>query len=103
MERAAWWRRSRASTATRACSRASVSCWGGCATDAPGTTPGFVVPIRDPGTLLPALDAYEGPDYVRIRVVAGGVVCWSYAWRAGQERLVALPEGWPRSPGERVS
>jgi gamma-glutamylcyclotransferase (GGCT)/AIG2-like uncharacterized protein YtfP len=65
--------------------------------DAPGTTPGFVVPVRDPGTLLPGLDAYEGPDYVRIRVVAGGVVCWSYAWRAGQADLVALPEGWPNT------
>ncbi len=63
--------------------------------DAPGTTPGFVVTVRDPGTLLPALDAYEGPDYVRIRVVAGGVVCWSYAWRAGRSGLDALPGGWP--------
>lgn len=62
--------------------------------DAPGTTPGVVVPVRDPGTLLPVLDAYEGPEYERIRVVAGGTVCWAYAWGADRAGLVALPDGW---------
>ncbi len=62
--------------------------------DAPGRTPGVVVPIRDPATLLPALDAYEGPDYERVRVVADGTVCWAYAWNASREGLVPLPSGW---------
>ena len=64
--------------------------------DAPGMAPGVVVPIRDPAALLPALDAYEGPEYERVRVVAGGTVCWAYAWRADRAGLVALPVGWAR-------
>ena len=66
--------------------------------DVPGLTPGVVVPLRDPATLLPALDAYEGPSYERIRVVADGTVCWAYAWRANRAGLVALPTGWPGTP-----
>jgi gamma-glutamylcyclotransferase (GGCT)/AIG2-like uncharacterized protein YtfP len=62
--------------------------------DVSGLTPGVVVPLRDPATLLPALDAYEGPEYERVRVVADGTVCWAYAWRAGREGLVSLPSGW---------
>jgi gamma-glutamylcyclotransferase (GGCT)/AIG2-like uncharacterized protein YtfP len=64
--------------------------------DAPGTTPGVVVPVRDPATLLPALDRYEGPEYERVRVVAGSTVCWAYAWRGDRDGLVALPGGWAR-------
>jgi gamma-glutamylcyclotransferase (GGCT)/AIG2-like uncharacterized protein YtfP len=65
--------------------------------DAPGVTPGVVVPVRDPADLLPTLDAYEGPEYERVRAVAGGpdqTVCWAYAWRGDREGLVALPGGW---------
>ena len=65
--------------------------------DAPGVTPGVVVPVRDPAELLPTLDAYEGPEYERVRAVAGGpdqTVCWAYAWRGDREGLVALPGGW---------
>ncbi|WP_018334157.1 gamma-glutamylcyclotransferase family protein [Actinomycetospora chiangmaiensis] len=35
----------------------------------PGTVHGHVVTLADPGRALPALDAYEGPDYRRERVV----------------------------------
>lgn len=51
--------------------------------DRPGSTPGVVVPLHDPAAVLPALDAYEGPGYRRVRVVvpADGTVCWAYAWR----------------------
>jgi gamma-glutamylcyclotransferase (GGCT)/AIG2-like uncharacterized protein YtfP len=62
--------------------------------DVPGVAAGVVVPIRDPADLLPTLDAYEGSEYERIRAVAGGVVCWAYAWRADRDGLVALPDGW---------
>ncbi|HEY0813648.1 MAG TPA: gamma-glutamylcyclotransferase family protein [Pseudonocardia sp.] len=62
--------------------------------DVAGRTPGVVVSVRDPAALLPALDAYEGPDYDRVRVVADGTVCWAYAWRACRSGLVPLPDGW---------
>ena len=62
--------------------------------DAPGRTPGVVVPVRDPAALFPTLDAYEGPEYERVRAVAGGTVCWAYAWRGDRAGLVALPDGW---------
>jgi gamma-glutamylcyclotransferase (GGCT)/AIG2-like uncharacterized protein YtfP len=65
--------------------------------DAPGVTPGVVVPVRDPAELLAALDAYEGPEYERVRAVTRGpdqTVCWAYAWRGDREGLVALPGGW---------
>jgi gamma-glutamylcyclotransferase (GGCT)/AIG2-like uncharacterized protein YtfP len=66
--------------------------------DAPGTTPGVVVPVREPATLLPVLDDYEGPEYERVRVVAGETVCWAYAWRGDRSELVALPDGWAQRP-----
>lgn len=62
--------------------------------DAEGAAPGVLVPVRDPAALLPVLDAYEGPEYERIRVVADGVVCWAYAWRGDRDGLVALASGW---------
>jgi gamma-glutamylcyclotransferase (GGCT)/AIG2-like uncharacterized protein YtfP len=63
----------------------------------PGETPGDVVPLREPAALLPDLDAYEGPEYRRIRVVvpADGTVCWAYAWRAPTTGLRPLTAGWP--------
>ncbi|MHA6792452.1 gamma-glutamylcyclotransferase family protein [Pseudonocardia bannensis] len=58
--------------------------------------PGWVVPVRDPAALLPALDAYEGPEYRRIRItVTDGTVCWAYAWSSPLHGLVPLPSGWP--------
>jgi gamma-glutamylcyclotransferase (GGCT)/AIG2-like uncharacterized protein YtfP len=64
----------------------------------PGSgVPGWVVPVRDPAALLPALDAYEGPGYVRVRVVVPGTgeVCWSYVWTAGVDGFRILDGGWP--------
>jgi gamma-glutamylcyclotransferase (GGCT)/AIG2-like uncharacterized protein YtfP len=59
--------------------------------DGPGRAEGVVVPLRDPAAALPALDAYEGPEYARVRAVAvldtgGATVCWAYAWRDGPLR-----------------
>ena len=69
--------------------------------DSPGDTPGLVVPLREPEKLFPELDAYEGPEYQRIRVVvpADGTVCWAYAWRAPTTGLRLLPAGWPVDAG----
>jgi gamma-glutamylcyclotransferase (GGCT)/AIG2-like uncharacterized protein YtfP len=66
--------------------------------DRAGSTPGVVVPLRDPAALLPDLDRYEGPEYERIRVVvpADGTVCWAYAWRAPTTAFRPLPHGWAR-------
>ncbi|HZG92508.1 MAG TPA: gamma-glutamylcyclotransferase [Pseudonocardia sp.] len=63
----------------------------------PGTTPGWVVPLRDPAALLPRLDDYEGPDYRRVRVAApdDGTVCWAYAWRSAADGFAHLADGWP--------
>ena len=61
--------------------------------DAPGDTPGVIVPVRDPAELLPALDAYEGPEYERVRAVAGGEPC------AGPTPGAATGRGWSALPG----
>jgi len=60
-----------------------------------GPVPGMLVPLRDPAGLLPRLDAYEGPDYRRVRLVAGGTVCWAYTWTAPPAGLRRLSDGWP--------
>ena len=81
-----------------------------------GRVPGWVVRVRDPAALLRRLDHYEGPEYRRIRVAAvdggppvylagsdisvekarnSGTACWTYAWAGQQDRLTALPAGWP--------
>jgi gamma-glutamylcyclotransferase (GGCT)/AIG2-like uncharacterized protein YtfP len=63
--------------------------------DVPGSTPGSIVPLREPAALLPALDDYEGPDYRRIRVTASdGTICWAYAWRSSSEGFADVPLGW---------
>jgi gamma-glutamylcyclotransferase (GGCT)/AIG2-like uncharacterized protein YtfP len=60
-----------------------------------GRAPGWLVPVREPATLLPALDEYEGSQYRRERVVAAdGTVCWSYVWAAPFDGLRPLPTGW---------
>lgn len=64
--------------------------------DAPGDAPGVIVPVRDPATLLPVLDAHVGPDHERIRmfVPGSGTVCWAYAWRSPGSGLTPLhPDG----------
>lgn len=61
--------------------------------DGPGTTSGLLVGLADPAAVLPGIDAYEGPDYQRVRVVAdGGTVCWAYAWagRGGADHAPAI-------------
>ncbi len=68
--------------------------------DVSGSTPGVVVPLREPAAVLPALDAYEGAEYQRVRVAtADGTVCWAYAWAAATRGLRPLPTGWGTRPG----
>jgi gamma-glutamylcyclotransferase (GGCT)/AIG2-like uncharacterized protein YtfP len=68
--------------------------------DVSGSTPGVVVPLREPAAVLPALDAYEGAEYRRVRVAtADGTVCWAYAWAAATRGLRLLPTGWGTRPG----
>jgi gamma-glutamylcyclotransferase (GGCT)/AIG2-like uncharacterized protein YtfP len=60
-----------------------------------GRAPGWLVRVRDPAALLPALDEYEGSQYRRERVVAAdGTVCWSYVWAAPFDGFRPLPAGW---------
>ena len=62
-----------------------------------GRAPGWLVPVHDPGALLPTLDEYEGSQYRRERVVtADGTICWSYVWAAPFDGLRLLPAGWIR-------
>jgi gamma-glutamylcyclotransferase (GGCT)/AIG2-like uncharacterized protein YtfP len=43
--------------------------------------PGTLTPLRDPETVLPALDDYEGPDYRRVRLtLTDGTRAWTYIW-----------------------
>jgi gamma-glutamylcyclotransferase (GGCT)/AIG2-like uncharacterized protein YtfP len=49
--------------------------------DGPGEVSGTVVPLRDPVTLLPTLDDFEGPDYRRVRLALDdGTIAWAYVW-----------------------
>lgn len=58
--------------------------------------PGWVVELADPVPALAALDAYEGPEYTRCRVVLDdGTVCWAWVWTAARDGHVPLPDGWP--------
>ncbi|MBW0136734.1 gamma-glutamylcyclotransferase family protein [Pseudonocardia abyssalis] len=51
--------------------------------DSVGAVPGTLIALRDPIAAFPAMDAYEGPEYRRIRTVTtDGTVGWAYAWRA---------------------
>ena len=57
--------------------------------------PGWLVPLRDPSALLPALDRYEGSRYRRERIVAtDGTICWTYVWAGSFDGLRPLPDGW---------
>ncbi|MDN5933260.1 MAG: gamma-glutamylcyclotransferase, partial [Pseudonocardia sp.] len=60
--------------------------------DAPGPTPGTLIELRDPVAAFPAMDAYEGRDYRRIRTaLADGTVAWAYAWRSA---TTGFRSGW---------
>lgn len=62
--------------------------------EGPGV-PGYVVELADPVAAFPGLDAYEGPEYRRIRVaLPDRTVCWTYLWTAGSVGLTTLPRGW---------
>jgi gamma-glutamylcyclotransferase (GGCT)/AIG2-like uncharacterized protein YtfP len=57
--------------------------------------PGWVVPLRDPAAVLPALDDHEGAQYRRERVVTSdGTTCWAYVWAESFDGLAPLPTGW---------
>jgi len=57
--------------------------------------PGWVVRLRAPVTAFRELDAYEGEDYRRVRVVLpDGSLCWTYAWIADTAALREL-DRWP--------
>ncbi|GAA1321566.1 hypothetical protein GCM10009610_51080 [Pseudonocardia xinjiangensis] len=62
-----------------------------------GRAPGWLVPLRDPAAVLPALDEYEGPEYRRVRMAAtpGQQSCWVYAWSAPSDGMPRLDAGWP--------
>jgi gamma-glutamylcyclotransferase (GGCT)/AIG2-like uncharacterized protein YtfP len=75
--------------------------------DQPGV-PGTLIRLREPATLLPALDRYEGPDYRRVRLVVAPVadqrvdapfeaVSWAYVWVGDRSGLRPEPAGVPRS------
>ncbi|MCD2191448.1 gamma-glutamylcyclotransferase [Actinomycetospora soli] len=63
----------------------------------PGTARGHVVTLADPARALPALDAYEGPDYRRERVVvyraAKAELAWAWLWDSPP------PSDWPTVTG----
>jgi gamma-glutamylcyclotransferase (GGCT)/AIG2-like uncharacterized protein YtfP len=68
--------------------------------DGSAHAPGWAVPVRAPAVLLRRLDAYEGPEYQRIRVAADDgtgerIACWTYTWAAAEAGLTPLPQGWP--------
>ncbi|WP_224392518.1 gamma-glutamylcyclotransferase [Pseudonocardia sp. ICBG1293] len=57
--------------------------------------PGWVVELADPVSALAELDAYEGPEYTRVRVVVeDGAVCWAWVWTAARDGHVPLARGW---------
>ncbi|WP_433800110.1 gamma-glutamylcyclotransferase family protein [Actinomycetospora sp. CA-084318] len=62
-----------------------------------GTAHGHVVTLTDPARALPALDAYEGPDYRRERVVvyraAKAELAWAWLWDSPP------PSDWPTVTG----
>jgi gamma-glutamylcyclotransferase (GGCT)/AIG2-like uncharacterized protein YtfP len=56
-----------------------------------GEVAGTVIPLREPGTLLPVLDRYEGPDYRRVRLtLTDGTLAWAYVW-VGDRAILRPP------------
>lgn len=50
--------------------------------------PGTLVPLRDPGTALPALDDHAGPGYRRLRLrLDDGAMAWAYVRRGDRSTL----------------
>lgn len=45
---------------------------------------GEIFHLAEPGTLLAALDEYEGPEFERAIVMAGALECWIY-WYVGSD------------------
>jgi len=67
-----------------------------------GAVRGTLVELRDPAAAFPSVDAYEGEEYRRTRVVTvDGTTAWAYAWAADVDGLAPLPGGWVarRRPG----
>jgi gamma-glutamylcyclotransferase (GGCT)/AIG2-like uncharacterized protein YtfP len=61
-----------------------------------GSVRGWTIPLRSPATAFTDLDAYEGPEYRRTRVIdSTGRLCWTYLWSAPTQGLRQLPDGWP--------
>lgn len=62
----------------------------------PGRTPGTLIELRDPVAAFPAMDAYEGPEYRRVRTVLDdGTTAWAYAWTAP---TTGFRPGWAAAP-----
>lgn len=65
----------------------------------PGEVSGWTVRLRSPARALAELDAYEGPEYRRVRVVdSTGRLCWTYLWTDPTDGFIRLANGWP-APG----
>ena len=66
--------------------------WPAMLPDAQQRTPGTLTPLRDPAVLLPRLDRYEGPDYLRTRITLpkDGTVAWSYLWVGDRSALIPI-------------
>jgi len=61
-----------------------------------GRVPGWLVPLRDPASALPGLDAYEGRAYRRERLATSqGHPAWTYVWNGPVSGMPVLPSGWP--------
>jgi gamma-glutamylcyclotransferase (GGCT)/AIG2-like uncharacterized protein YtfP len=58
--------------------------------DGPGV-PGWIVELSADWSVL---DAYEGPEYQRVRVRVDGVECWTYVWIDGFEGMRLLEGAW---------
>jgi gamma-glutamylcyclotransferase (GGCT)/AIG2-like uncharacterized protein YtfP len=62
----------------------------------PGEVPGWTLRLRSPAEALAELDAYEGREYRRVRVVdSTGRLCWTYLWIDPTDGFVRLANGWP--------
>jgi gamma-glutamylcyclotransferase (GGCT)/AIG2-like uncharacterized protein YtfP len=57
--------------------------------------PGYLLTLRSPAEAFAILDAYEGGEYQRVRVLlADGTPCWTYEWTAPVDGMPTLPRGW---------
>ena len=59
-----------------------------------GDVPGWTVTLAAPAGALAELDAYEGDEYRRVRVMDSlGRLCWTYLWSASADGLRPLGDG----------